>query len=187
MPADISGTAISGMSDRGRDGANTVTVTPATAAPGAVVKIKVETTVDVIGVLATVYSGTAQVGTHTPATGAQICMGNANAITHSAPFAVGTKSLEWDYTVPSDATGTLEARVVTLTGELSSGAMQKFGLGKAPITVSGGGAVTSTTSAGATTATTAAGSTTAPTVTASAASVAVAATTLAAAVFAMFA
>jgi hypothetical protein len=48
-----------GMASRGRDGTNTVTVTPASAAPGAKVQIKVDAT-DFIGVLGAVYAGRRQ-------------------------------------------------------------------------------------------------------------------------------
>jgi hypothetical protein len=138
------------MNGRGRDGTNTVTVTPTTVAPGGKVTIKVTAT-EFIGVLGTVYAGTEQVGTHTPPAGTAACMGNANAITHSAPLAT-TTSLSWEYTVPATATGTLEARVVTLNGAVGGDSAQKFAVGKATITISAGTAPTVATTAGSTTA-----------------------------------
>jgi hypothetical protein len=161
VPADITATgAISGMASRGRDGTNTVTVTPASAAPGAKVQIKVAAT-EFIGVLGAVYAGTAKVGTHTATATTKTCQSNADAITHSDVLAAGTTSLTWDYTLPATATGSLEVRVVTLNG--AEGASdQKFALGKATITVAAGTAGTSTPAAGGSTnaaGTTAAGTT----------------------------
>lgn len=145
------------MSDRPRDGVNTVTVTPTSVLPGGKVTIKVTTTDFFIGVLGTVYAGDAQVGTHAPPAGTQACMGNANAITHSAPLP-GAMSLSWEFTVPATASGMLEARVVTLLN-----GPQKFAIGKATFTVgqSAPVATTTTTVAGATTTTAAGNSTTA--------------------------
>lgn len=152
MPADISAAnAIKGMASRGRDGTNTVTVTPATAAPGGKVQIKVDAT-EFIGVLGAVYAADAKVGTHTPPTGGKACSGDANAITHSDVLAAGTKTLSWDYTLPATASGTLEVRVVTLNGVSGGGAAQKFALGKATITVSGSGGSGTTVAGGSDTA-----------------------------------
>jgi hypothetical protein len=151
------------MASRGRDGTNTVTVTPTTVAPGGKVTIRV-TASQFVGVLGTVYSGQAQIGTHAPPAGAKACMGSANAITHSAPFA-STTSLSWEYTVPATASGTLEARVVTLNGA-AGGSTQKFAVGKASFTVVGGtptAATTSTTTTTTTTTTTSTSTTTSTT------------------------
>jgi hypothetical protein len=190
VPADITAAnAINGMAGRGRDGTNTVTVTPSSAAPGSKVQIKVDAT-DFIGVLGAVYAADAKVGTHTAPSVGKLCGDNADAITHSGAFDAGTKTLSWDYTLPAAATGTLEVRVITLNGVSGGGSAQKFALGKATITVSG--SASGTTTAGgsdapaASTTTKAGGSTAATTKASSASLVSVASAAIATAVAFLF-
>lgn len=136
VPTNITASgAIAGMQSRSRDGVNFVRVTPPIVAPGGQVQIEVAGA-EFIGMIGAVYWGGMKVGTHTPPTGAKLCNGVVDAITHSAPFPAGTTSLKWTYTVPPTTSGEFEIRVITLVGLLGgSASAQKFALGKATLSV----------------------------------------------------
>jgi hypothetical protein len=138
VPIDITvNDAIRGMRTRGRDGQNKVTVTQQSST-----SIQITVTVSgvgFIGLLGAVYMGDNKTGQHQLPEGTRACAGNADAITHSQPFAAGTKSFSWLFTVPAEANGTLDVRVITLNGVRHDGAGQTFALGRASIEVKGSG------------------------------------------------
>lgn len=124
------------MSSRKRDGTVAVTVTPSTAAPNSKVVVKATVTgTTLLGVLGGVFNGATATGVPTVSGSLKACSTDAKVVTHSALLS-GTE-VQWEVTLPADATGTLTARVVTLSGDSGAGSAQQFALGSATITVSG--------------------------------------------------
>jgi hypothetical protein len=117
--------SISGMSERGRNGTNNVTLSPTHGPAGTQVIVTVSSTDGVLGWIGAVFDDT-------NVSVAGVMGGNGGrCITHSAVNTGNSASFNW--TVPAGTPNgkVFKAKVISLNGRVGGGAAQRFALGEA--------------------------------------------------------